>query len=335
MKYKTFGRTGVLVSELCFGTMTFGAEADEAESARLYAACRDAGINFFDCADSYTNGKSEEILGKLVGASRDEIVLTSKFSNRMGSDVNALGASRRHLRTAVEKSLSRLKTDRIDVYFVHTLDPLPAMEETLRAMDDLVRQGKVLYLGVSNWAAWQIEKALGYSERKNLARFECVQPMYNLVKRQAEVEILPMAAAEGMAVMTYNPMGGGFLSGKYSGATAARSGRLLEKDAYIKRYGDSRSVETAEKFTALAAELGVSAPVLAVSWVKANPAVTCPMIGARNIEQLKGVLPAADFPMSAELYARVTALSYSPPPATDRSEEELDPEYRFRGKTQR
>jgi len=233
MKYKTFGRTGVLVSELCLGTMTFGAEADEAEAAKMYAACRNAGINFFDCADSYAGGKTEEILGRLIAGERDSIVLTSKFSNRTGSDLNAIGSSRRHMMRAVEGSLARLKTDRIDVYFVHVFDQLTAMEETLRAMDDLVRQGKVLYLGVSNWAAWQIEKALGISERKNLARFECVQPMYSLVKRQAEVEILPMAAAEDMAVISYNPMAGGLLSGKY--AAGASGGRLREKEQYAKR----------------------------------------------------------------------------------------------------
>lgn len=333
MQYKPFGRTGVMVSELCFGTMTFGSEADEAESGRLYAACRDAGITFFDCADSYGGGKAETILGKLMAGERDEIVVTSKFSNRMGSGVNALGSSRRHILRAVEGSLKRLGTDRIDVYFVHVFDQLTAMDETLRALDDLVRQGKVLYLGVSNWAAWQIEKALGYSERKNLARFECVQPMYNLVKRQAEVEILPMAAAEDMAVMTYSPMGGGLLTGKY--ASGASGGRLKEKEQYAKRYSDPRTIETAERFTALAAELGVPAPVLAISWVKANPAVTCPLIGARSLDQLSALLPAADFPMTDELYARVSSVSYAPASATDRTEETLDPGYRFRGNAKR
>ncbi len=332
MTYKTFGRSGVLVSELCFGTMTFGAEADAAESAKMYAACREAGINFFDCADSYAGGKSEEILGSLIASERDSIVVTSKFSNRMGSDVNALGSSRRHIQRSVENSLSRLKTDRIDVYFVHVFDQLTAMEETVRALDDLVRSGKVLYLGVSNWAAWQIEKALGYSERKNLARFECVQPMYNLVKRQAEVEILPMAAAEGMAVMTYSPMGGGLLTGKYASGS---DGRLKEKEQYAKRYSDPRTLEIAERFTAFAKQLGVPAPVLAISWVKANPAVTCPLIGARSMEQLSGLLPAADFPMTPELYAELSALSYAPAPATDRTEENLDPGFRFRGNARR
>lgn len=194
MKYKTLGRTGVLVSELCFGTMTFGKEADEAESARMFRRCLDVGINFFDCANVYSDGLAEKILGKLMSGCRDDLVITTKVAQLAGKDVNALGASRRHIMLEVDKSLARLNTDRIDLYFIHHFDPLTPMDESLRALDDLVRQGKVLSLGASNWAAWQIAKALGISGMLGLARFECIEPMYNLVKRQAEVEILPMAA---------------------------------------------------------------------------------------------------------------------------------------------
>ncbi len=216
MKYKTLGRTGVLVSDLCFGTMTFGSEADETESARMFNKCRDAGVNFFDCSNNYGQGRAEEILGKLIRNCRDEVVITTKVSQRIGQDVNAIGASRRHIMLSVEQSLARLQTDRIDVYIIHYFDPFTAIDETLSALNDLVRQGKILYLGVSNWAAWQIAKSLGISDKKNWPRFECIEPMYNLVKRQVEVEILPLGEAEQMGVISYNPLGAGLLTGKYS-----------------------------------------------------------------------------------------------------------------------
>ena len=190
MEYRQLGKTGVKVSELCFGTMSFGGDADEATSKEMFHACLDAGINFFDCANVYAGGRSEEILGKLMAGRRDDLVITSKVAMPTGDGVNDRGLSRRHIMLQVEGSLRRLNTDRIDLYFVHHFASTD-MEETLRALDDLVRQGKVLYLGVSNWAAWPIAKALGISARTGLTRFECIQPMYNLAKRQAEVEILP------------------------------------------------------------------------------------------------------------------------------------------------
>ena len=208
MEYRALGRTGVQVSCLCFGTMSFGGEADEATSAAMFRRCRDAGINFFDTANVYSEGRAEEILGRLIANCRDDVVLTSKVNFPTGADINAGGLSRRHIMLAVEDSLRRLGTDRLDLYFAHTFDSRPAVEETLRAFDSLVRQGKILYPAVSNWAAWQIALALGVSAREHLARFECIQPMYNLVKRQAEVEILPLARAERLGVISYSPLGG-------------------------------------------------------------------------------------------------------------------------------
>lgn len=325
MEYKTLGRTGIRVSALCFGTMTFGSEADKGESARLFAAARDAGINFFDCANIYGAGAAEEILGALVAPCRDEIVLTSKVGFRTGPETNAAGASRRAIALEAERSLRRLGTDRIDLYFIHTFDPDTPMEETLRALEDLTRSGKILHAGVSNWAAWQAQKALGIASLKDFAPIACLQPMYNLIKRQAEVEILPMAAAEGLGVICYSPMGGGFLSGKYAGAggaaAAQASGRIAENPKYAARYGESAYLDIARRFSALAAELGVAPAALAVAWVAANPTVTCPIVGARNTDQLRTVLPALDYPMPGELYARLSSLSPTPPPATDRSEE--------------
>ena len=215
MEYRSLGRTGVQVSSLCFGTMSFGGEADEATSAAMYGRCREVGINFFDTANVYTGGQSETILGRLIAPHRDEIILTSKVNFPAGDDINARGTSRRHIMLAVEASLKRLGTDRLDVYFLHAFDTRTPMEESLRALDDLVTAGKILYPAVSNWAAWQIAKALGIAANEHLARFECLQPMYNLVKRQAEVEILPLALSEQIGVISYSPLGGGLLSGKY------------------------------------------------------------------------------------------------------------------------
>lgn len=331
MKYNPLGRTGVLVSQLCMGTMTFGKEADEAESGRMFSMCRDAGINFFDCANVYSAGRAEEILGRLISGCRDEVVITSKVSQVSGQDVNALGSSRRHIIIEVEKSLGRLNTDRIDLYFIHHFDPLTPMEETLRALDDLVRQGKVLYTGASNWAAWQAAKALGVSEKRGLARFECIEPMYNLVKRQAEVEILPLAASEQMGVIPYNPLAAGLLSGKYS-TQGAGQGRISENAMYNKRYSDPAYYEVAGRFLEYAGKAGLHPVTLAVAWAGAHPAVTAPIIGARSTDQLKASLDAAEFELTPEMYQEVSALSVQPPTATDRLEEVLDPAYKLRNR---
>ena len=321
MDYHILGRTGVKVSRLCFGTMSFGGDADEETSAAMFHRCREVGINFFDCANVYAGGRSEEILGKLIADCRDEVIITSKVGVTTGDDVNAGGLSRRHIMLAVEASLKRLGTDRLDLYFLHGFDPDTPIEETLRALDDLVRQGKIIYPGVSNWAAWQIAKALGISARERLAHFECIQPMYNLVKRQAEVEILPLARTAQVGVISYSPLGGGLLTGKYGATRRPESGRLLENQMYVKRYGNPVYYEVAERFTAHAQERGVHPASLAVAWVMSHPGVTAPIIGARNVEQLEASLAALDVPMTPAWRAEISALSIEPPPATDRSEE--------------
>lgn len=315
------GRTGVQVSSLCLGTMSFGGDADRAESARMYGAARERGVNFFDTANVYNSGRSEEVLGKLIAGERDEIVLTSKVFGKMDNDRNARGLSRRHVTRAVEASLKRLGTDRLDVYFVHQFDERTPMDETLRAFDDLVRRGLILYPAVSNWAAWQISKALGISALHGLARFEVAQPMYNLAKRQAEVEILPLAASEQLAVIPYSPLGGGLLTGKYGRDKKPEQGRLVENEMYEKRYAKGEYFEIAERFTQYAKETGEHPVTLAVAWVKSHPAVTAPIIGGRNLEQLEPSLAAAEFEMSASMRAEITALTPEVPPPHDRREE--------------
>lgn len=321
MEYRFLGNTGVKVSSLCFGTMSFGGKADEKMSEKMFNRCREVGINFYDCANIYEGGRSEEILGKLIANCRDEIVLTSKAYFPTGEDVNARGASRRHIRQALEDSLRRLGTDYIDLYFIHRFDDKTPLEETLKALDDATRQGKILYIGASNFAAWQVAKALGISARKGWQRFECIQPMYNLVKRQAEVEILPMAQSENVGVIPYSPLGGGLLTGKYGVAKKPTEGRLVDNKMYGVRYSDEWMYKTAQEFDALAKELGCAPAALAVAWVGSHPAVTAPIIGASNATQLEDSLAALDVEMTPSLREKISALSPEPAPATDRNEE--------------
>ena len=320
MKYRTVGKTGIQVSSLCFGTMSFGGNADEETSKAMFQRCREVGINFFDTANVYSQGRSEEILGECLADCRDEMVITTKVFYPMGKDMNARGLSRRHIMLEVEHSLRRLKTDRIDFYFVHLFDENTPMEETLRALDDLQAQGKILYPAVSNWAAWQIAKALGISAKEQLARFELIQPMYNLVKRQAEVEILPLAVSEQLGVISYSPLGGGLLTGKYGVNKRPEQGRLVEEQRYTARYADEMNFVVADRFTTYAAEHGMHPATLAVAWVMSNPAITAPIIGARNLEQLEPSLAALDVDMTPQWRDEISALSVTPAPATDRAE---------------
>jgi aryl-alcohol dehydrogenase-like predicted oxidoreductase len=321
MEYKLLGNTGVKVSALCFGTMSFGGDADEKTSAAMFNHCRKVGINFFDCADVYAGGRSEEILGRLIADCRDEVIITSKVYGSTGPDINASGASRRHIRAAVEASLKRLNTDYIDIYFLHHFDDNTLLEETIRALDDLVRAGKILYPAASNFAAWQVAKALGISAKEGWARFECIQPMYSLVKRQAEVELYPLAQSENLGVIPYSPLGAGLLTGKYGVTSRPDSGRLVENQMYQTRYGDSLYYDVAERFVSFARERNLEPASLAVAWVASHPAVTAPIIGARNLDQLAGSLKSLEIEMTPDLRAKISALSPEPPPATDRTEE--------------
>ena len=318
MHYRLLGRTGISVSELCFGTMSFGGDADEATSTAMYKMVRDAGVNFFDTANEYNKGRSEEILGQLVRGHRDDLVIATKCFNPTGPDVNARGANRRHVVQAVENSLRRLGTDRVEVLFLHRFDPVTPIDEMMRGLEDLVRAGKVLYPAVSNWSAWQTQRAVDIQERNNWARLQVIEPMYNLVKRQAEVEILPMAQANGIGVIPYSPGAAGLLSGKYLGQA---SGRLKTNKMYEARYGDPWMFEVAGAFVAFCQQRGLHPVSTAIAWVGAHPAVTAPIIGARNPEQLKDSLAAVTVDMTPALRAEIAALSRTPPPATDRSEE--------------
>jgi aryl-alcohol dehydrogenase-like predicted oxidoreductase len=260
-------------------------------------------------------------LGELIADCRGEVVITSKVYFPTGDDINARGASRRHIMAAVEASLKRLNTDYIDVYFIHRFDDRTPLEETLQALDDLVRQGKILYPAASNFAAWQVAKALGISAKEGWARFECIQPMYNLVKRQAEVEILPLAKSDNVGVISYSPLGGGLLTGKYGVERRPDAGRLMENQIYQTRYGADWVYQVAEAFASFARGRGDNPVSLAVAWVASHPAITAPIIGARNLEQLEGSLGSLEIEMTPELRAEISSISPDPAPATDRNEE--------------
>jgi len=318
MEYVSFGKTGIRVSPVCLGTMTFGKEADESTSFKLMDRAFDAGINFFDTANIYNKGVTEKMVGKWLKPRRDRVVLASKVHFSTGDGPNDRGSSRRHILMEVDKSLSRLQTDWLDILYLHHWDSETPVEETLSALTTLLEKGKVHYCGVSNFAAWQVMKALGVSRAGGFAPISAIQPMYNLVKRQAEVEILPMALSEGLAVCPYNPLAAGLLTGKYS---RGEKGRLSENSMYKTRYGDPVYRETAGRFVAYAAEKGRSPAALAVAWVMAHPAVTSAIIGARNLEQLADTLGCLDIVLTPEEWSDISALSPEPPVATDRSEE--------------
>ena len=315
------GKTGVRVSPLALGCMSFGGDADEATSAALYGRARDAGVTFFDTADVYNHGRSEEFLGRLTAGARDELVIATKAYFPTGPDGNARGTSRYHLVRACEASLRRLGRDHVDVYYLHRWDDRTDLDETLRAMDDLVRAGKVLYPACSNFAAWQVARALGVAALHRLAPLVALQPMYNLLKRQAEVELLPMAAALDVAVVPYSPTAGGLLTGKWGVAKRPDSGRMTANAMYQTRYADPAYLAAADGLTAIAGELGVALAALAVAWVAAHPAVTSVLLGARDVAQLDELLTATAIAMPPALRARIGALTPEPPPATDRNEE--------------
>jgi aryl-alcohol dehydrogenase-like predicted oxidoreductase len=316
MHYRYLGRTGLKVSELCLGAMTFGNEADEAASFAMMDRFLEAGGNFIDTADVYSKGVSETIVGRWLKNHRREIVLATKFRFGTGAGVNEIGASRYYLMRAVEDSLRRLNIEAIDLYQIHCWDPATPVDETLRALDDLVHQGKVRYVGASNFAAWQLMKALGISERWGLARFQCLQPQYSLIARGIEYEIIPLCLSEQLGVIPWSPLGGGFLTGKYSReGEHPTQARLANKAAsgpmenLWQRRSTERNWDILEVVCDVASAHNVPPSQVALAWVLAQPAVTAPIIGARNMQQLDDNLRAVDVRLSDDEVARLNAVS--------------------------
>ena len=316
MKQRRLGRTGLKVSEICLGTMTFAGQCDEATSFQILNAAADRGVTFIDTADCYpippeipTAGASETVVGRWLRdrRDRDQFIIATKCRIRTGPGANDQGLSRRHIQRSCEASLKRLGVEAIDLYQAHSVDLETPIEETMRAFDDLVRAGKVRYVGCSNYPAWRIAVANGKSELLGLARYDCVQPRYNLLYRDAEAELLPMCLDQGIGVIVYNPLAGGFLSGKYrkdiepppnTRFTLGASGQL-----YRQRYWQETLFQAVERFKSQLAALGLSPTAVSVAWVLAQSAVTSAIVGASRPEQLAETIDAADLILNENVLA--------------------------------
>jgi 1-deoxyxylulose-5-phosphate synthase len=319
MRHVKLGRTGLTVSRLCLGTMTFGLQCDEATSFKILDRALAGGITFLDTSDVYplgggldTVGQTEEILGRWLRGRRSDVILATKGFGATSARPWDRGNSRKHLLDAIEASLRRLGTDYVDLYQLHHPDDTP-IDESLRALDDIVRTGKARYVGCSNFFAWQVARALGRSDLLRLARIACVQPRYNLIFRQIERELLPLCQEEGLGVIPYNPLAGGFLTGKHRRDAGPAAGSRFASDKagprYRERYWHDREFATVEALQPLAKEAGLSLTRLALAWVLANPAITAPIVGASRPEQLDDALSAVDTTLSADLLARLDQLT--------------------------
>lgn len=322
MRYNSLGGTGLLVSEICLGTMTFGGrgfwtnvgELDQKTADDIVAAALDGGVNFIDTADVYSEGLSEEITGAAIrnsGKPRSEIVLATKFNGATGEGPNARGSSRGHIMDAVKGSLKRLGTDYIDLYQVHSQDEMTPPEETVRALDDLVRQGYVRYIGVSNWAAWRIMKALGYSDRLGLERFSSLQAYYTIAGRDLEREIIPLLQDQKVGLMVWSPLAGGLLSGKYDRDGNAPDGsRRVNFD--FPPVNKDRAHDCVDEMRKIGDAKGVSVARIALAWLLHQKAVSSVIVGAKTVEQLNDNLAATEVELSAEELARLDEVSKLP-----------------------
>ncbi|CAN5697692.1 aldo/keto reductase [soil metagenome] len=314
MEYRRMGRSGLKVSELCLGTMTFGHGTDQAEAKRMVDLAFAAGVNFFDTANAYGNGQSEILLGEALKGRRNDAIIATKVFNPMGPNPNDSGMSRVHIMRAIEDSLNRLQTDYVDIYYIHHVDEQTPLEEMLRAFDDLVHQGKVRYIACSNYEAWRLMEALWISETKSLARFEGYQPQYSLVVRDIEEEIIPVCQLKGLGVVVWSPLAGGFLSGKYQpGEQQVAGTRSAEGWAYPQRYFAPNADETLRVLLDVAKELERSPAQVAVRWVLEQPAITSAIIGARTAAQAQDNFNATGWQLPAEALARLTQVSALPP----------------------
>ena len=323
MRYNMLGRTGLFVSELCLGTMTFGGndgiwqhigDLQQADAERLIGRSLEAGINFIDTADVYSNGVSEQITGqalKNLKVSRDSVVVATKVFGQTGEGANARGASRYHIMDGVKASLARLQLDHIDLYQIHGFDPATPIEETVRALDTLVRQGHVRYVGVSNWAAWQIVKALGIAERLGCARFESLQAYYTIAGRDLERELVPMLQSEGLGLMVWSPLAGGLLSGKYTREQQGeQSSRRTTFD--FPPVDRERAYTCIDAMRVMADARGVSVAQIALAWLLHQRVVTSVIVGAKKVEQLDDNIAATQVELTAQELAQLDDLSKLP-----------------------
>ena len=321
MQHIPFGRTGLQVSRLCLGTMTFGLQCDEKTSHAILDAAADRGITFLDTADVYplggtleTVGRTEEILGRWLRGKRDKFIVATKCGGNVGPAPWQRGTSRKHVLAAVDASLERLGTDYVDLYQAHLFDAGTPVDETVAAFDAVVQSGKARYVGVSNYQAYRVARALGRCETLGLTRPVSVQPRYNLLFRQIERELLPLCAEEGLAVIPYNPLAGGLLTGKHARTAPPADGSRFTLGTagttYVQRYWKEREFDTVDAVVKLAAENGVEPATLALAWVLAHPAVTAPLVGASKPEQLQASIAAVDLSLDPALKARLDELTH-------------------------
>ena len=314
MQYRNMGRTGLKVSEVCLGTMTFGHGTDERASEEIVDLAFDSGVNFFDTANTYGDGASEVLLGNALKGRRRDAVVATKVFNPFGPGPNDSGMSRVHIMNAVEDSLRRLQTDYLDLYYIHHVDTQTPLEEMLRALDDLVRQGKVRYTACSNYEAWRLMEALWISDSEGWARFDCYQPQYSLVVRDIEEELIPVCELKGLGVVVWSPLGGGFLSGKYRpGQRSVTGSRSEEGWAYPERYFADCADDSLAALLDMAELTGYSPAQVALRWVLEQPFITSVIIGARTVEQARDNIMAGSFCLEGEHVQRLNAVSALPP----------------------
>jgi len=321
MRRTQLGRTGLSVSRLCLGTMTFGLQCEEDVSRSIMDTAADGGVDFFDTADVYplggganTVGRTEEIVGAWLVGKRHDYIVATKCVGRTGRKVWDQGMSRKHILDAIDASLKRLKTDYVDLYQLHSYDPTTPIDEALEALDAVVKSGKARYVGVSNWPATKVARAVGRSELKGWAGITSAQPRYNLLFRTFERDLLPLCLEEGIGVIPYNPLAGGMLTGKHTQGAPPEGTRFTLGNAgarYQERYWHDREFESVEALKGVAAEAGISMATMAVSWVLANPAITAPIVGASRPDQLADSLAAADAPMAADLKAKLDEMTHA------------------------
>jgi aryl-alcohol dehydrogenase-like predicted oxidoreductase len=318
MQFAKFGQTGLTVSRLILGTGTFGKQTDEKEAHRMLDRAAEAGINFIDTADLYPPGAevggAEIFAGRWLSNKRGRFILATKGGGKMGATAWDAGSSRKHLLDAVDASLRRLNTDYIDLYQLHMDDPITPIEEMVEAMDTIVRSGKARYIGVSNFLAYRLAKALGRQDTLRLTRFVSVQPRYNLLFREVERELFPLAQEEGLAVIPFNPLAGGLLSGKYKHGDTPEKGRFSAElggfgQAYHARYWHEREFKAVARVEDVAKQHGTPITTLSVAWLLANPAVTSVILGASRVEQLTDTLAAADYKLDGALKTRLDEVS--------------------------
>jgi aryl-alcohol dehydrogenase-like predicted oxidoreductase len=312
MNYNYLGKSGLKVSRICLGTNNFGGQVSEQDSIKIINKAIDLGINLIDTANIYTQGMSEKIIGDALRGRRDEVIIATKVGSNIGQEPNQGGLSRKHILWQIKQSLERLQTDFIDIHYLHVYDSGTPLEETLRTLNDLVREGNVRYIACSNFTAWQIAKAHEISEMHDLEKFVAVQPPYNLLQRDIEKDLLPYCQLEGLGVLTYSPLMGGFLTGKYiHNKSPPKESRAEYNPQYWERIDKEDNYAVLQRIESIADDAGIPMHKLAIAWILKNPLITAPIIGASKLEQIEENCRIAKINISDEVYKKLNQITKS------------------------